>query len=299
MQNVPASIGDRHHRCLEAASGTGNPRRRRTAFTLVELLVVLAIIAILLTISGLTWRRFSESSVLAQARNAVLTYAEVARSYAVAHRIETMMLVNPRNGRFEIWHLNPPAQGGPWDPLSETHPDGYVFAPVLDTSARLPLDSNGEPAAVVCPIDYEQRPGSSSDMERDMDAFRWPAFCFDQDGQLVIRTRRVATRTYYYPNGAPRPNPNRLRNGSPDRSLLLSGGLVMGGATGDTPITSTRGFVISDFAKMKTVIDTRTVTSQELVDNWLMLTRPGERYAGFASTVVMSRFSGGQLAADK
>src|SRR5262245_57557324 len=110
------------------------PHASARAFTLVELATVMVIIAILLSLSGLAFRKVTEGNVLAQARNMVVTYARTARAYAIANRIETMMVVNPFNGRFEIWYLHANADGGLSDPLSVTVPDGYRFAPVFDSS---------------------------------------------------------------------------------------------------------------------------------------------------------------------
>ena len=272
---------------------------------MLEALVTIVIIGILSSIAALSVRGLTDRSVLAQAHNAVLTFAQVARSYAVVNHIETMLVVNPKNGRFEIWHLNPPVDGGSWDPHSSgtaanqpQDTDGYAFAPVLDASARLPVNGNDEPTAFVAPIDFESRPYTVN-VEPNMDNLRWAAFCFDEHGQLVIRTRRFATRTILAYDGSLRTNPNRLVDATPNLSLLANGPLVIGGVGGDTPVTSACGFVISDFARMKTVFDVTTVTPQELVQKWLIQTRPGGRYAHFADTVVLNRFSGDQSAKDK
>jgi hypothetical protein len=277
---------------------------------LAEVLIGVVIITVLMSISGLAFRRLTESTILAQSRNAVLTYAQVARSYAVANHLETMLVFNPHNGRFEMWYLNPPAQGGSWDPQSSGDPDGtatdwlertdgYMFAPVLNSSASLPLDGRGRPAALVSPIDYGEsvyRPAPSSDPGgRYMDNLTWAALCFDEDGHLVVRTRRIATRLYHLPNGAPNPNANRLVDETPDLTRVP---LVVGGANGDTPITSTRGLVISDYAKLRSVLSEANASPRDLVQGWLRLTRPGQRYANHAVTVVLNRFSGHRLAED-
>ncbi|MFH1418340.1 MAG: prepilin-type N-terminal cleavage/methylation domain-containing protein [Planctomycetota bacterium] len=268
--------------------------RRRAAFTLVEWIVVMAIVAILFSIAGMAFRGAAASSVMAQAKNALVTYTQVARSYAVANHIETMLVVNPHNGRFEIWHLNPPVDGGPWDPQSggdatvdPEKTDGYEFAPVLDPAARLPQTPMGKPAAIVNPIDYNQRP--LNDDDRSYDNLTWAAFCFDEEGQLVIRTRRIATRTYLRRNGNLEPNPNRLEiDATPDLTLDT---LVDGD---DTPITSTRGFVISDAPLMMKALG-GSFTPASLVNDWLLRTREGEYYRPFAETIVLNRFSGQQL----
>lgn len=296
--------GERHTDCRRSSRrGAGlTAGLRAGGFTLIEVLISVAIIGILVSIAGLSMRGLSDRSVLAQAQNAVLAYAQVARSYAVTHQIETMFVVNPMNGRFEIWHLNPPAQGGTWDPLSDFSPDGYAFAPVLDPSARLPLDGNGVPMALVSPIDYTGgtppwRPTSGGlATERYMDNFKWTAVCFDEHGQLVIRTRRIATRTFLYPDGTPRANPNRTSDETPDLTIRP---LVIGGTNGDTPITSTCGLVISDLTKLRTAVDVKQVTPEQLVDDWLLETRPGGRYSPFAITVVLNRYSGDQQAKDR
>lgn len=295
----------------------GDRETWRRAFTLIEMLVSVAIISVLVTISALAFRKIAESNLLAQSKNAVLTYAKIARGYAVANHVETMMVVNPFNGRFEIWHANPAPLGGAWDPLSEVPlTDGYAYAPVLDSGARLPTDARGRPLAAVHPIDYDAvppppapptptRPQGADAAERNIDNFTWAAFCFDKNGELVTRTRRIATRTYTRRDGTARPLPNsaggrnRLIDESPDLSVLTNppGLMVTNGADGDTAITSARGFVISDAAKMHQVLGSAVIVDPSvLVTEWLLKTRPSQPYAGFADTVVLNRFSGHELA---
>ncbi|MFQ5429030.1 MAG: Tfp pilus assembly protein FimT/FimU [Phycisphaerae bacterium] len=283
-------------------SGGGGASAR--GFTLVEWLVTISIIAIVSSAGALAIRHFRRDGILSQAKIAVLTYSAVARSYARANHIETLLVVNPYNGRFELWHLNPPAGGGPWDPYSDndgSNPaltDGYAYAPVLDPGAALPLDGHGRPLVAVCPIDYDDtvyRPSASPDPnERKLDNLTWAALCFDENGMLVTRTRRIATRSYRFRSGQLRPisQRNRLEDEAPDLSLLKAGPLV---TNADTPITSTRGFVLSDARRIRDVIGTAPSAS-ELVNNWLFETRPGGRYARFAETVVLGRASGRRLA---
>lgn len=308
------------------AARVDSPRRAHAAFTLVELSVSIGIIAILISISGFAFTRIAEGNVLAQAENAVLVYARLARSYAMANQIETMMVVNPFNGRFEIWHVSPPAASGTWNPLSDgtgARPtDGYRFAPILDSGARLPVDADGKPMAVVHPIDFADlstiaapqpalsyRPLSTDPDDRNIDNLAWAAFCFDANGRLIIRTRRIATRTYTRRNGAQRPadapgtppdarvGPNRLIDETPDIAAdpnypTLPRGTVN---VNDTPITSTRGFIISDLTRVRTVAPAYDRDPQKLVDDWLIQTLPGRTYARFARKVVLNRITGQDL----
>jgi prepilin-type N-terminal cleavage/methylation domain-containing protein len=293
------------------------PAKRWRAFTFIEMLVSVAIISILVTISALGFRRLAESNVLAQAKNAVLTYSKIARSYAIANHVETMLVVNPFNGRFEIWHANPPAIGGSFSLLSDgTAPplsDGYAYAPVLDSGARLPTDSRGRPLAAVHPIDYAEvpvtRPLMADAGERNMDNLSWAAFCFDKNGELVIRTRRIATRTYARRDASLRPAPanpqtpgqrNRLIDETPDMAYFIATPpipMVVNGPDGDTPITSARGFIISDAIKMWQALGTTSISDPSIIVNgWLLQTRPGQPFRGFADTVVLNRYSGHELA---
>lgn len=275
-------------------------------FTLVEMMLAIAIVGVLLTISSLGFRRMTETNALAQASNAVITYAKIARSYAMANHVETMMVVNPFNGRFELWHLNQPLSGGSFDPISAgTIPpftDGYTYAPVFDSGARLPLDGDGRPLAAVHPIDYSDfpisRPQVADAGERNLDNLTWAAICFDDAGELVIRTRRIATRTFYFRDGTTRAatDRNRLNDETPDLALLGVAPfvMVMGGPNGDTPITSSRGLVISDGTKMRQVLG-GSYDPGELVTEWLLKTRTGEPYAGFAETILFNRYSGQEM----
>ncbi len=292
-----------HRAQPETLDRRGRRTHRARGFTLIEWMVTIAIISIIAGMGAFAFRGMQEGAALAQAKNAVLTYAAAARTYAVANHIETMFVVNPYSGRFEIWYLNPPPNGGPWDPYSGGNAaqpelaDGYAYAPhVLDVKAGLPVDGNDRPLAVVHPIDYNDptyRPLNADAEERNIDNLTWAAFCFDENGKLVTRTRRIATRSYHFRNGRFRPNAmrNRLQDETPDLEILKTGPLV---TDLDTPITSTRGFVISEFSKMKLVTGI-SPTPFELVDQWLIETRTGGNYVDFARTVVMDRFSGQAL----
>jgi len=291
------------------------------AFTLIELLTVVVIISILSALSGLAFRKVTDGSVLAQARNMVVTYAKIARAYAVANHIETMMVVNPFNGRLEIWYLAAPSNGGPFDTLCETIDpanglavQSYRFAPIFDSSARIPVDGNGRPIAAVHPIDYADpdlsspgsyfRPTAADPDERNLDNHTWAAFCFDENGRLVIRTRRIATRTYTKRDGSLRDSPpvpavtrNRLVDETPDLTIpaLVNGVGTTTEPLKDTAITSTRGFVISDMNRLRLVAPNYSVSADDLVNKWLKETQPNRLFSSFATTVVLNRFTGQEL----
>ncbi len=294
-------------------------------FTLIELIVVVSIIAVILGVVTLAFRSATDDSILALARNTLVNTAKLARSYAVANEIETMMVVNPYSGQIELWHANPPAQGGEWDPISGydlNNPalaDGYAFAPVFDSGARLPVDGSGRPRVAVNPIDYDFRldfsqapggnPSTNTAAEQDMDNLTWATLCFDASGRLVTRTRRIATRSFLFRNGAPRGvDANRLPDGQPDLAILTDPNpsvpniLVHGGNPGDTPITSAVGFVISDARRMSDRLGVNP-TPQDLVVDWLRHTVPPEHdpvpdlnVAGFADSIILNRFSAQELA---
>ncbi len=279
--------------------------RRARGFTLLELALVMAIVSLLLTLSAFTFRGVRDTSTLAQSKNMILAAVAITRNYAVANHIETMLVVNPYNGRFEVWHLNPPAQGGAWDPFSGgvTPPftDGYAFAPIMDPAAGLPLDGNRKPLAAVFPVDYDDpayRPLANT--EPNVDNLIWTAFCFDENGRLVTRTRRIATRSYRYRDGSLRPaaQRNRVQSESPDltpRDAFPPQPMV---TFADTAITSTRGFVVCDWTRAQAVVGAAP-TPVELVAGLLRETRPGRRLSNIAETVLLDRFSGQQLVGDK
>ncbi len=66
----------------------------------------------------------------------------------------------------------------------------------------------------------------------------------------------------------------------------------------DAPITSACGFVISDMSKLRAAVNEAGMSPNDLVNDWLMWTRQGERYANHTVTVILNRFSGEQLPGD-
>lgn len=240
---------------------TSHPRTPR-AFSLVEMLVVIGIISLVAGIARISWKSATAQSVRSLAVNTLSGYLGVARSYAVANKIETMLVVNPWDGRLELWRANPPTgqqRNPPWDEsrvLSGQHPDdlapvnhtiggnpppqfpnggtwdvrsngfgtgtpaerananGYAFVPVLDNSARLPVDSSGMPKVLVFPLEFGIRaidtdgngPGGSypylpyepiannrpsATGRLLIDNLTWACVCFGPDGRLITRARRI------------------------------------------------------------------------------------------------------------
>lgn len=306
--------------------------RRRRGFTLLELMVVIAIMAILTTIATLVFRSATNSAILAQAHNTLGAYARLARSYAIANQIETMMVVNPYNGRIELWHANPPKSGGDWSPNSiydgasgpgPANPvawaDGFAFAPVFDSGAKLPVDGSGRPRVAVHPIDFYDyannvalRPTVADAAERNIDNLTWAALCFDPNGSLVTRTRRVATRSFLTRAGSTRSFPNRLPDGQPDLKIPVDPNLppgrrfiVYAGVDGDSPITSTHGFILSDAERMRQRLGDNP-QPLDLVNEWLRYTiapAQGDSTAALqanvsdaADVMVFNRFSGQEVA---
>ena len=89
--------------------------RKRLAFTLVELMVVVAIIAVL---SGMAIPQFfgrSQAVALRQSTRELLDAARYAQHLAVTQRRNFRLVIDPREGRFEIQGQDDP----------ERQPDSY------------------------------------------------------------------------------------------------------------------------------------------------------------------------------
>jgi len=301
-------------------------------------MVVISIIAALAAITTVVFKSATDGALLAQAHNTIVSYARLARSYAISNQIETMLVVNPHNGRIELWHANAPAGGGTWDPTSRFDPsvgatvtnnpawtEGYAFADVFDSGAQMAVDGSGRPRVAVHPIDFYDFVGnqmtrgasSTATPEQNIDNLTWAALCFDPSGNLVTRTRRIATRSFLMRDGTTRWSaggiPNRLRDGQVDFSVKSNPSIapnfqhvVLGGAQGDSPITSTTGFVLSDAERMRRVVGNNPAPA-DLVNEWLRRTlapRPGidtaldvsASVSEFADIIVFNRFSGQEAA---
>jgi prepilin-type N-terminal cleavage/methylation domain-containing protein len=286
-------------------------RGTRRAITLPELLVAVAIIVILIGIATMSFRALTDASGMTAAVNTLTSYAAVARAYAMEYQIETMLVVNPHNGRLELWHLNPPRGGGTFDELSSgdgtvpipVNVNGYAFAPVLDSTAALPRDASGRPLVMVHPIDFAQEyaPGQfvrdRTDGQATRDNMNWAALCFDASGRLVTRVRRIATRMATDYSGAAVANPNRRPDGTPDVAKLTPQTYVVDRY--DSLISSTTGFVVSDRVQFEKLFPT---TAQQSPFNVLAVWLPesgtlGAQYREFKRKIAFNQWSGRELAA--
>jgi len=298
---ICAGVRSRYGRTEESPALT-----ERCAFTILEVLIVIAIVAIALGIVSLAFRKLNDSNRLSVAAGTLTQYAAIARAYAMEHSIETMLVVNNANGRLELWHANPPAGGGTWDPLSDTtinpaSANGYVYSPVLDSTASLPTGSDGTPTVVVHPIDYDAivdgigtRLRDTALSQENWDNLMWPAVVFDADGRLVQVLRRFATRLPVdYQGNATALVVNRRADGMPNVGSVAPNPVYEVDAT-DSRITSTQGFVVSDRAKYQEQLTTLYPTPLEIVNVWLARARLFSDYVRF---VVVSPWSGRELAA--
>jgi len=173
-----------------AASRATAARGVRGGFTLIEVLVVAAIMVLLVGVAGLGWKTLTASGLDAQAVNALSKYAAVARSYALQYRIETVLAIEPptiaaSKPRMYLFVHNPPIQGGQWTnavagvagiraTANDSWGTEFYYVPVLDETAVLPEDF----AAV--PVDSAAI-GTTPDQT-------WVALCFDGSGRLFVRS---------------------------------------------------------------------------------------------------------------
>lgn len=302
-------------------AGSRPPQRQRGGFTLVELLVTIAIVVIVLGMATMTFRNLFNSNAVQTAVNTLTNAASIARTYAIENAVETLLVVNPHSGRLEIWHENPPAKGGAWDPMSRgtgagnTGTDGFAYANVLDSSVTLPLDASRQPLVVVHPIDYRNPIDTSGSFMRpnaptfppggpptSQDNLNWVALCFDTQGRLVQRLRRFATRVEAVPNSYQdsrgalsnrRPAPP-VDDASPDVSRLTSPNrnpnFDYAVDSRDSLIATCLGFVASDARAYREIQLKGAVGQGRAIDvwNWLDETQPGRKYQQYSKWVMLS-----------
>ncbi len=129
---------------------------------------------------GMSWRSIMDTNVEAKALNLLGSYLSVARSYAMANQIETVLTVEPNEGQIEIfawagWPTNDPNREG--DLIQPNW--WYAYVPLVDETARLPKRGKGL-AVRIAPIDCFET-------SVDLEAFARFAVCFDPKGKLVVR----------------------------------------------------------------------------------------------------------------
>jgi len=98
----------------------------RNAFTLVEIMVVLLIIAVLTTIGAVQYAGSSALVDLKQSGRAIEVCAQYAHNYAITRHCATRLLIDPRENRFVLQ-------------CQDDADDGEAFVPVPGMSARQAL----------------------------------------------------------------------------------------------------------------------------------------------------------------
>jgi len=138
----------------------------RRAYTLIEVLVVAAIISILLVVAAVSWQRLSSREIESQAVNTLVSYASVVRAYAIDNHIETILAVDP-NGTLRMYRRDVQTEGGVWTP-SEFQPVGRELENLPEELAAAPID----------PTDCDN---GGNPWET------WSGLCFDSSGRLIRR----------------------------------------------------------------------------------------------------------------
>jgi len=171
-------------------------------------MVVVAIVLLLLVVIGGAYRSVMDANVEAKAINTLTSFASVARAYAMRHRLETVLTIDPNTGQLEMWvwdtvgNVNVPLS----DPNFVPPNSRYVYAPILDDTARLPRKGGNlsENLAVrIAPIECDNGTPQEPRDDPNNAAFARVAMCFDPAGRLVVRNLTLV----YELNGTQIPNP--------------------------------------------------------------------------------------------
>jgi len=209
-----------------------NQRYLRAGFTLIELMVAVAIIVLLLAIIAAAWRPITESNIEAKALNTINSFAAVARAYAMRHQLETVLTVNPRSGQLDLFVWDTVGDATVVPPIPPN--SRYVYTTMLDDTARLP--NRGDPTRPdnldvrIVPIDYAELKYTGPDARRTNNNLAMFALCFNPQGRVV--TRRL-TLVYELDSNGKIPNPP-LPDPPDFRGRVI--GLLPGWVAGNLPI---------------------------------------------------------------
>lgn len=105
------------HTLLEAA----DVRRRTRAFTLVELMIVCAIIGVTLTIAIPTIYRYFHPETLEGAVRNLMEACSHARAHAILHGNYTELVIRPIDRSFEVAQGSSPSPAAPTEARLESH----------------------------------------------------------------------------------------------------------------------------------------------------------------------------------
>ena len=126
-----------------------------------------------------SWQRLSSRQIESQAVNTLVSFASVARAYAIDNHIETVLAVDP-NGTLRMYRRDVETEGGGWIP-GDFQPLGRELDNLPEGLAAAPIDP--------IDLDADANPGET-----------WVGFCFDSSGRLI--QRRASTPTGVAPGWA-------------------------------------------------------------------------------------------------
>ncbi len=152
-----------------------SPRPRARAFSLVELLIVIAIIALLIVLTGISLSKMKASYAMNTSGNLVVSLTDFAQQTSQSHNSMTALIlisdpaIPARYQAFSVWELTAPANGTAPVPANWTQASRWESlnnGVVVDPSNTTLNDSGdasrpGVPSVSLPPLSYRGTPVSS------------------------------------------------------------------------------------------------------------------------------------------